>query len=157
MDSLDKRTDFRGTGSVWDKTSRKWSESEKNVTVSGVHEAVSVVDKDDSDVVFAAISVAPTTQRRIPSRHGRVRIRREGRFLLSLPNSISMWLWLLIIHFDMLSYSWNLINELIHNTNYSFMAEKILCNWFECVFDDHFLSNESTFLNLQARRLLFDN
>lgn len=46
------------------------SPSGDNVTVSGVHETVSLVNEDNSDVVSAAISVAPTPQRRAPPRHG---------------------------------------------------------------------------------------
>lgn len=68
LQSVEKRSHFDFT-----PTSR-----EKDVTVPSFHDAVPMVDEDDSDLVFASLSVAPTPQRGAPPCHGGVRLRRKG-------------------------------------------------------------------------------
>jgi len=50
---------------------REKKEEKKNVTVSDVDDPISVVDEDDSGIVFASVTMASAAERGDSSRHGR--------------------------------------------------------------------------------------
>lgn len=59
--------------------SREQGWERQNVAVSGLYDAVSMVDEYHSHLFSLAFPVAPSPQRRASSRHGRVRFRWQGQ------------------------------------------------------------------------------